>query len=105
MLEKLLLKLTDSMKSGTPSERKIAKYIMEHLAELPFETAATLAVKLNLSPMTVGRFMRSLGYRQLSDIRESLRDPPGAPLTGIITEAGQPDSPLATLLMQQIQAI
>lgn len=108
MLEKLLLKLTDAMKSGTPSERKIAKYIMEHLAELPFETAATLAVKLNLSPMTVGRFMRSLGYRQLSDIRESLREPPGVPFAGHVTEAGkpeQPDSPLASLLMQQIQAI
>lgn len=72
-MEKLLLNLTRAMKAGTPSERKIAKYLIEHLDELPFETAQTLAAKLGLSPMTVGRFLRSLGYRQFSDIRADLR--------------------------------
>ena len=43
MVEKLLLNLTRAMKAGTPSERKIAKYLIEHLDELPFETAQTLA--------------------------------------------------------------
>jgi DNA-binding MurR/RpiR family transcriptional regulator len=108
LLEKLLLKLTDSIKSGTPSERKIAKYIIEHLAELPFETAATLAVKLNLSPMTVGRFMRSMGYRQLSDIRESLRDPTAVPASMELLEtsrADQSDTPLSSMMLQQITAI
>ena len=73
-MEKLLIDLSRLMKSGTPAERRIAKYLMEHMNELPFETAATLAEKLGLSPMTVGRFLRSLGYRQLSDIREHLRE-------------------------------
>ena len=45
-MEKLLLNLTRAMKAGTPSERKIAKYLIEHLDELPFETAQTLAAKL-----------------------------------------------------------
>lgn len=107
-MEKLLLNLTRAMKAGTPSERKIAKYLIEHLDELPFETAQTLAAKLSLSPMTVGRFLRSLGYRQFSDIRADLRhaeEAAGAdqPATA---EAGERQSnPFSQLLSQQIQAI
>ncbi|KEY53142.1 RpiR family transcriptional regulator [Agrobacterium tumefaciens] len=108
MVEKLLLNLTRAMKAGTPSERKIAKYLIEHLDELPFETAQTLAAKLSLSPMTVGRFLRSLGYRQFSDIRADLRhaeETVGAdqPVTA---EGGERHSnPFSQLLSQQIQAI
>mgnify|MGYP003745250425 CR=1 FL=1 len=108
-LENLLLKLTRLLKFGTPSERRIAKYLLEHLAELPFETAATLAQRLNLSPMTVGRFIRSLGYQQFSDIRQHLRDPASLqlPQTDIVAPK-QPDTPenaLSALLLQQVQSI
>jgi DNA-binding MurR/RpiR family transcriptional regulator len=108
LVEKLLLNLTRAMKAGTPSERKIAKYLIEHLDELPFETAQTLAAKLSLSPMTVGRFLRSLGYRQFSDIRADLRHAEEAaggdqPATA---ESGERQSnPFSQLLSQQIQAI
>lgn len=107
-MEKLLLNLTRAMKGGTPSERKIAKYLIEHLDELPFETAQTLATKLGLSPMTVGRFLRSLGYRQFSDIRADLRHAedvagPDQPTTA---DGGERQSnPFSQLLSQQIQAI
>lgn len=107
-MEKLLLNLTRAMKGGTPSERRIAKYLIEHLDELPFETAQTLATRLNLSPMTVGRFLRSLGYRQFSDIRADLRQVEDAasrdaPATA---ESGEGASnPFSQLLSQQIQAI
>lgn len=107
-MEKLLLNLTRAMKSGTPSERKIAKYLIEHLDELPFETAATLAAKLNLSPMTVGRFLRSLGYRQFSDIRADLRQAEETPSSepAALRETTQtPTNPFSQLLLQQIQAV
>ncbi len=104
-MEKLLIDLTRLMKSGTPAERRIAKYLMEHLAELPFETAATLAEKLSLSPMTVGRFLRSLGYRQLSDIREHLREPTPAPARPQNEREETPQTPLSSLMLQQIQAV
>jgi DNA-binding MurR/RpiR family transcriptional regulator len=108
LVEKLLLNLTRAMKAGTPSERKIAKYLIEHLDELPFETAQTLAAKLSLSPMTVGRFLRSLGYRQFSDIRADLRhaeETAGADQPAM-TEGGERHSnPFSQLLSQQIQAI
>ncbi|MBO9654863.1 MAG: MurR/RpiR family transcriptional regulator [Agrobacterium tumefaciens] len=108
MVEKLLLNLTRAMKAGTPSERKIAKYLIEHLDELPFETAQTLAVKLSLSPMTVGRFLRSLGYRQFSDIRADLRHAEEAAGVErpVMAEGGERHSnPFSQLLSQQIQAI
>ncbi|MGP4674183.1 MurR/RpiR family transcriptional regulator [Agrobacterium salinitolerans] len=108
MVEKLLLNLTRAMKAGTPSERKIAKYLIEHLDELPFETAQTLAAKLSLSPMTVGRFLRSLGYRQFSDIRADLRHAEETASTELpaMGESGERhSSPFSQLLSQQIQAI
>lgn len=104
-MEKLLIDLTRTLKTGTPSERRIAKYIIEHLAELPFETAATLAEKLNLSPMTVGRFLRSLGYRQLSDIREHLREEPRVAEAAPVSKQETPQTPLSSLMLQQIQAV
>ncbi len=106
-MEKLLLNLTRAMKAGTPSERKIAKYLIEHLDELPFETAQTLAAKLGLSPMTVGRFLRSLGYRQFSDIRADLRhaeETAGADQPAM-AEGGEHSNPFSQLLSQQIQAV
>ncbi|MBA4777053.1 MAG: MurR/RpiR family transcriptional regulator [Rhizobiales bacterium] len=108
MVEKLLLNLTRAMKAGTPSERKIAKYLIEHLDELPFETAQTLAAKLSLSPMTVGRFLRSLGYRQFSDIRADLRyaEETASTEQPAMGESGERhSSPFSQLLSQQIQAI
>lgn len=104
-MEKLLIDLSRLIKSGTPAERRIAKYLMEHLTELPFETAATLAEKLGLSPMTVGRFLRSLGYRQLSDIREHLRERNPAPAAAVPESRDPRQSPLSALMLQQIQAV
>jgi DNA-binding MurR/RpiR family transcriptional regulator len=107
-LEKLILKLTRCIKIGTPSERKIAKHLIEHLAELPFETVITLASKLKLSPMTIGRFVRSLGYNQFSDIREDLREaenPVSTPISLLSATIEQANNPLSALLVQQIQAI
>jgi DNA-binding MurR/RpiR family transcriptional regulator len=46
----------------TRAERVIAGYLRAHARELPFETAASIARKVGVSPMTVGRFLRSLGY-------------------------------------------
>lgn len=73
-MEELIVKLTRSLKTGTPAERKISRYIIEHLAEMPFETPLTIASRLKLSSMTVGRFLRSMGYQEFSDIRKVLRE-------------------------------
>jgi DNA-binding MurR/RpiR family transcriptional regulator len=56
----------------TRSERVIAAYLRAHARELPFETAASIARKVGVSPMTVGRFLRGLGYDGLSAVKAEL---------------------------------
>lgn len=71
LLEDLIDKLKHYMKTGTPAERRIARYFSEHLSDLSSETAASIADQLDLSPMTVGRFLRALGYQGLDGINGS----------------------------------
>lgn len=126
-MEELIVKLTRALKSGTPAERKIARYIMEHLAEMPFETPLTIASRLKLSSMTVGRFLRSMGYQEFGDMRKDLREsddrrnaatqqPAGAsPMPvlpgrgleqGIVLEdMDKPRRSLASVMVQQIRII
>jgi DNA-binding MurR/RpiR family transcriptional regulator len=56
----------------TRSERVIAAYLRAHARELPFETAASIARKVGVSPMTVGRFLRGLGYDGVSAVKAEL---------------------------------
>lgn len=59
--------------SGTPMERAIASYLAEHILDLPFETAASLAQKIRVSEVSIGRFARALGYRNLKEIKEAMK--------------------------------
>jgi DNA-binding MurR/RpiR family transcriptional regulator len=110
-LEDLGQKLKQYMKSGTPAERRIARYFSDHLNELPFETASSVADRLELSPMTVGRFLRALGYQGLDGIKVHLRDnvPPATwPLPNAIEQLQKDVSegrPLAGLMTEQIEML
>jgi DNA-binding MurR/RpiR family transcriptional regulator len=55
-------KVKERQATFSRAESAIASYLVTHLREIPFETAASISRKLNVSPMTVGRFLRSLGY-------------------------------------------
>lgn len=61
-------------KKYTSSEQKIATYFLNHFSELPFETAASIGKRVRVSPMTVGRYIRKLGYADLRDIKDELRN-------------------------------
>lgn len=61
-------------KGYTPSEQKIATFFLNHLQELPFETAASIGKRVSVSPMTVGRYIKKLGYADLREIKAELRD-------------------------------
>ncbi|HEY5288952.1 MAG TPA: MurR/RpiR family transcriptional regulator [Caulobacteraceae bacterium] len=63
-----------NLKTRTPAERKLADFFLNHLRELPFETAASISRRLEVSPMTVGRYIRKLGYARLDDIKQELRE-------------------------------
>jgi DNA-binding MurR/RpiR family transcriptional regulator len=57
----------------TASERTVADWLLEHLEHVPFETGASIAAELGVSPMTVGRCIRKLGYDDLKEIKAELR--------------------------------
>lgn len=59
----------------TPSEKRVASWMLAHVGQIPFETAESVALATVTSGITVGRFLRKLGYRNLDDAKKSLRDP------------------------------
>lgn len=66
-------RLVAIQRSGSRSERGIAGYILANLGDVPFDTAATLAEKVQVSEATVGRFCRSIGYANLKDLKDHLK--------------------------------
>ncbi len=66
-------RLTRDFPSLTKSEKAIASYMLANMNSLPFETAASIAENVGVSQMTVGRFLRTLGYQGLSDLKEKMR--------------------------------
>lgn len=78
MKQDLFAKLEARLEHFTPAERQIANYMLGNRSELPFETAASLAQKLGVSAVTVGRFCRQLGYSHFRAIKEELRKGQGA---------------------------
>lgn len=69
-IEKVIKK---GWKSLTISERRLGTFFLQHLEELPFETAASIAHRTGVSPMTVGRFIKKLGYGDLRGVKAALR--------------------------------
>lgn len=69
----LLQRLEDSLESFTPAERTIANFILTNRGGIAFETANSIAEKLEVSAITVGRFSRKMGYRHFKDLKSGLR--------------------------------
>jgi DNA-binding MurR/RpiR family transcriptional regulator len=66
-------RLSAAATGGTPAERAIASFLLSNLPALPFETAASVALKVGVSEASVGRFCRTIGYRHLKDMKGSLQ--------------------------------
>lgn len=60
----------------TPSERAIAAWMRDNLDMLNFNTGAQIAAASGVSEMTLIRFLRSLGYANLRDLKEQFRPIP-----------------------------
>jgi len=67
-------RLTAFLPQATKAEHMIATYILGNLGDIPFETAASLARKIGISELTVGRFCRSLGYQRFKELKADLKD-------------------------------
>jgi DNA-binding MurR/RpiR family transcriptional regulator len=88
--------LKKDWKKFTVSEQRLATFFLQHMQELPFETAASIAKRLGVSPMTVGRFLRKIGFGDLRGVKASLRaaSPESGWLSRQITRALFDDAPL-----------
>ncbi|CAI8692633.1 MULTISPECIES: sap1 transcriptional regulator SapR [Burkholderia] len=57
----------------TPTAKRIASYMLANLDRLGLETADQIAQQAGTSGISVGRFLRSVGYRNLDDLKRELR--------------------------------
>ncbi|WP_414900614.1 MurR/RpiR family transcriptional regulator [Sphingomonas flavalba] len=57
----------------TAAERQIALFLLNNRELIPFETAASIAARLGISAVTVGRFCRMLGFKHFRALKEQLR--------------------------------
>ncbi|AOI76105.1 MULTISPECIES: sap1 transcriptional regulator SapR [Burkholderia] len=105
----------------TPTAKRIASYMLANLDRLGLETADQIAQQAGTSGISVGRFLRSVGYRNLDDLKRELRGGGDRPwmITDRLDEyrrvAGtQPaernrgngsDGPLASSLERELDAI
>ena len=55
------------------AEQAVAEHLAAHPEQLPFETAGSIAKRLGVSSMTVGRTLKALGYQGLGDLRAEMR--------------------------------
>ncbi len=54
------------------AEQKIASHLLDHAAQLHLETGASIARAVGVSEMTVGRFVRSLGFDNLRALKRKV---------------------------------
>lgn len=70
----LLQRLQNDLGSYSSADRAVAAYILAQYATLAFETAMSLAEKVGVSEITIGRFARKLGYRNFKALKNELKD-------------------------------
>lgn len=73
MAHSVRTRLATAILNGSKAEKAIASYMDGVLADIPFETAASLAAKVSVSEATIGRFCRSIGYRSFRELKEHLK--------------------------------
>src|ERR671934_1607339 len=57
----------------SPNDRRIARQILDHYIEAPFETAESLAAKSGVSKAAVVRFATRIGFPGFTELHDSLR--------------------------------
>jgi DNA-binding MurR/RpiR family transcriptional regulator len=73
MASDLLQRLESGLENFTAAERNVANFILTNRSTIAFETAASMAEKLRVSAVTVGRFARMMGYRHFKDLKSDLK--------------------------------
>jgi DNA-binding MurR/RpiR family transcriptional regulator len=66
-------KLQSLVPTLSPTEARIALYIVRNIDEIGFETGVTLARKAAVSEISVSRFLRKAGYKSISGLKRELQ--------------------------------
>lgn len=77
MTKPLRERLGEAVSSASKADRALAAYMLAEFGNIPFETAASLAAKVEVSEPTVGRFCRAIGYDGFKDLKNNLRNDMG----------------------------
>lgn len=105
--ETLIKKIEAAFSLQTPSEKRISSWLLSHPEQIPFETADSIAQATGTSGITVGRYLRKLGFKNLDDVKNLLRDVPNTPYKhwGVIDRLGswQQQRTLPDLSSQSLQ--
>jgi DNA-binding MurR/RpiR family transcriptional regulator len=72
-VEKTLARFRTEEARKTKAGRLLSDYFTQRIADVPFETAASIAAHLDISPMTVTRYLRDRGYGSLDALKSELR--------------------------------
>lgn len=75
----LFTRIEQTFSQLTPSEKRVAGWLLAHAVQIPFETADGIAKATGTSGITVGRYLRKLGFRNPEDAKASLRELPVVP--------------------------
>ncbi len=67
-------RLSEAAEVGSKSHCAIARFMLARFKDLPFETSASLADKVQVSEASIGRFCRAIGYANLKDLKDHLKD-------------------------------
>jgi len=66
-------RLSDCLANASRADKAVASFMLAQLNSIPFETAASLASKVEVSEPTVGRFCRSIGYKSFKNLKDHLK--------------------------------
>src|SRR4051795_12721417 len=89
--QQLDVRVSDARGRLSRNDERILAFLREHLGELAFHTAESLAQGAGVSAAAVVRFSRRLGFASFRELRERARDelqggePPAAPSAGAST--------------------
>ena len=61
------------MSELSPSEARVAQYILLNLHRIAYETGASIAEKALVSPITVSRFLRRAGYEGIGTLKKEVQ--------------------------------
>ncbi|MFW5942016.1 MAG: MurR/RpiR family transcriptional regulator [Chloroflexota bacterium] len=66
-------RILNEFDSLSPKQRALARFLLQNEAALAFYSAGDIAAEVGISPATVVRFARALGYEGYTDLQDAVR--------------------------------